>query len=214
MLLMVEKGIRGGRCHAIYTYAKENNKYLKNYDTNKESLYILYLDANSFYGWAMSKNCLQMVLNGKKNMLKINDFIKSYHEDSDKGYILEVDIDFLEEPLNLHIDFPFLAERMKIDKYNKLVCNLYDKIQYVVHKRALKEALNHGLILKKVHRVIEINQEAWLKEYIDINTELRIDAKNDFERDFFRLMNSTVFGKTMENIMKHRDIKLVTTDKS
>ena len=69
-----------------------------------------------------------MVLNGKKNMLKINDFIRSYHEDSDKGYILEVDIDFLEEPLNLHNDFPFLAERMKIDKYNKLVCNLYDKI--------------------------------------------------------------------------------------
>ena len=214
MLLMVEKGIRGGRCHAIYRYAKENNKYLKNYDKNKESLYILYLDANSFYGWAMPKKLSVDGFKWKKNMLKINDFIKSYHEDSDKGYILEVDIDFLEEPLNLHIDFPFLAERMKIDKYNKLVCNLYDKIQYVVHKRALKEALNHGLILKKVHRVIEINQEAWLKEYIDINTELRIDAKNDFERDFFRLMNSTVFGKTMENIMKHRDIKLVTTDKS
>ena len=103
---------------------------------------------------------------------------------------------------------------MKIDKCNKLVCSLYDKIKYVVYKRALKEALNHGLILKKVHTVIEINQEACLKEYIDINTELRIDAKNDFERDFFRLMNSTVFGKTMENIMKHRDIKLVTTDKS
>ena len=103
---------------------------------------------------------------------------------------------------------------MKIDRCNRLVCNLYDKIKYVVHKRALKEALNHGLILKKVHRVIEINQEAWLKEYIDINTELRIAAKNDFKKDFFRLMNSTVFGKTMENIMKHRDIKLVTTDKS
>ena len=108
---------------------------------------------------------------------------------------------------------PFLPERMKIDKTQKLVCNLHDKKKYVVHISILKQALNHVLKLKKVHRVIEFNQEAWLKKYIDMNTELRKKASNDFEKDFFKLMNNAVFGKTMENVRKHSDIKLVKTDK-
>ena len=102
---------------------------------------------------------------------------------------------------------------MKINKCSKLVCNRYDKNNYVVHITSLKQALDHGLMLKKVHRVIQFNQEAWLKEYIDMNTELGKQAKNDFEKDFFKLMNNSVFGKTVENVRKHRDIKLVTTDK-
>ena len=113
----------------------------------------------------------------------------------------------------LHSDLPFLSERMKIDKCNKLVCNLLHKKKYVTHINSLKQELNHGLKLKKIHRIIEFNQEAWLKTYIDMNTELRKAAKNDFEKDLFKLMNNSVFGKTMENIRKHRDIKLVTTDK-
>ena len=102
---------------------------------------------------------------------------------------------------------------MNIDKCKKLVCNLLNKKKYVVHINSLKQGLNHGLKLKKIHRIIEFNQKAWLKPYIDMNTELRKVTDNDFEKDFSKLMNNTVFGKTIENIRKHRDIKLVTTDK-
>ena len=150
----------------------------------------------------------------EKNTLKFNEeFIKNYDEDSDKGYIFEVDVEYPKNLHDLHSDLPFLPERMKISKCNKLVYNLYDKNNYVVHIRSLKQALNHGLILKKVHRVIQFNQKAWLKEYTVMNTELRKQANNDFEKDFFKLMNNSVFGKTMENVRKHKDIKLVTTYK-
>ena len=145
---------------------------------------------------------------------EINEkFVKSYDKkNSDKGYIIEVDANYPSKFHKLHSDMPFLPERMKIDKTQKLVCNLHDKKKYVVHISILTQALNHGLKLKKVHRVIEFNQEAWLKKHIDMNTELRKKASNDFEKDFFKLMSNAVFGKTMENVRKHRDIKLVKTD--
>ena len=114
---------------------------------------------------------------------------------------------------DIFLNLPFLPKRMKIDKCKKLVCNLRNKKKCVVHIRSLKQPLNHGLTLKKVHRIIEFNQEACLKPYIDMNTELRKIAKNDFEKDFFKLMNNAVFRKTMENVRKYRDIKSVTTDK-
>ena len=124
-----------------------------------------------------------------------------------------MDVKYPKRLHELHSDLPFLSERMEVNKCKKLVCNLNNKKKYVVHINALKQALNHGLKLKKIHRVIEFNQEAWLKPYIDMNTELRKAAKNDFGKDLFKLMNNSVFGKTMENIRKHRDIKLVTTNK-
>ena len=140
-------------------------------------------------------------------MLQFNeDFIKKNDECSDKGYFFEVDLEYPKNLHDLQSYLPFLPERMKINKCSKLVYNLYDKNNYVVHIRSLKLALNHGLILKKFHRVIQFNQEAWLKEYIDMNTELRKQAKNDFEKGFFKLMNNSVFGKTMENVRKQRDI--------
>ena len=136
-----------------------------------------------------------------KDLAKIDeDFIQNYDENSDKGYILEVNVEYLKSLHDLHSDLPFLPEKMKIDKCKKLVYNLYDKKSYVVHIRSLKQALNH-----RVYRVIQYNQEAWLKPYIDMNTELRKQAKNDFEKDFFKLMNNSVFGKTMENVRKHRE---------
>ena len=141
------------------------------------------------------------------------EFIKNYNENDKKGYILEVDVKYPKRLHKLHSDLPFLSERMEINKCKKLVCNLSNKKKYVTHINSLKQALNNGLKLKKIHRVIEFNKKEWLKPYIDMNTELRKAAKNDFEKDLFKLMNNSVFGKTMENIRKHREIKLVTTDK-
>ena len=97
---------------------------------------------------------------------------------------------------------------MKINKCNKLVCNLYDKKNYVTHIRNLKQALNHGLIFKEVHRVIQFNQETQLKSYIDMNTKFRKETKNDFEKDFFKLKNNAVFEKILVNVRKHRDLSL------
>ena len=206
MILMIEKGIRGGICQATYGYAKANNKYMKNYDKNIESLYIEYLDANNLYGWAMSQ---KLPVNGfewvkQKKLSKFNeDFIKNYDENSNKGYFLEVDIDYLKELFNLHKDLPLPPERKKVEKK---LCSIEDKKKYVTHIRALKQALNHRLKLKKVHRIIQFKQKAWLKIYIDMNTELRKNAKNEFEKNFFKLMNNSVFGKTMENVRNPRDI--------
>ena len=200
MLLMVEEGIRGGICHSIHRYAKANNKCMKHYNNNEESSYIQYLDANNLYGWVMSK---KLPVNGFKwiDNNEINEnFIKNYDENNDKGYIFEVDVKY---PKRLH-DLSFLSKRTEINKCKKLVCNLHNKKKYVAHINTLKQALNHGLKLKKIDRVIEFNQEAWLKPYIDMNTELRKLAKNNFEKDLFKLMNNSVFGKTMENVRKHR----------
>ena len=211
---MVQKGIRGGICQAIHRYAKSNNKYMKNYDKNIESSYLMYLDANNLYGWAMSQ---KLPVNGFKwenDLSRFNEnFIKNYNENSDVGYFLEVDIEYPKQLWSSHKDLPFLPERKKLEKVEKLVCSIEDKEKYVIHIRALKQAPHYGLILKRVHRVIQFNQEAWLKPYIDMNTKLRKEAKNEFEKYFFKLMNNAVFGKTMENVRKHRDIRFVTTDK-
>ena len=149
MLLIVEKGIRDGICHSIHRYAKANKKYMKNYNKDMESSYLEYFYANNFYGWVIS---LKVSVNGFKLVEEASkfkeDFIKNYDEDSNKGYFLEVDVEYPKNLCSLHSDLPFLPERNKVVKCNKLVCNVHDKKNYVVHIRALKQALNHGLNLK------------------------------------------------------------------
>ena len=126
---------------------------------------------------------------------------------------MEVDVEYPKELHENHNELPFLAERMKIGREEKLVPNLKDKKGYVVHIKALDQALKRGLKLKKLHRVIEFQQSRWIKAYIILNTRLRTAAKNEFEKDFFKLMNNSVFGKMVENIRNHKDMKLVISDK-
>ena len=125
-------------------------------------------------------------------------FLQNYDDDSNKGYILEVDVSYLKRLQKMHSYLLFQLERIKIDKFKKLVCNMYDKKTYVVHIKALKLVLDYGLILEKVHRVIELIKETCPS--IDMKINLRTKAKNDFEKDFFKLMNDLVFRKTTENV--------------
>ena len=130
----------------------------------------------------------------------------------DVGYLLVVDIEYPKTLRMLRSDLPFLPEKIKINKYSKLICNVTDKRNYSIHIVALKQALNHGLKLIRVHSVISFTKEAWLKPYIDLNTELRKNAKNEFEKDFYKLKINSIYGKTAQNDRKHRNIKLVTTE--
>ena len=162
MLLMVEKGTRDGICQAIRRYALANNKYMENYDKDIISSYLLYLDANNLYGWAMSQ---KLLVNGfkwveKSRLSRFNKiFTKNYDENSDKGYFHEVDVDYPKKLFNLHKDLPFLPERKKVNKVEILICNIEDKEEYAIHIKVLKQALNHGLVLTKVHRVIQFNKK-------------------------------------------------------
>ena len=181
------------------------------YDPNKESSYLQYLDADNLYGWAMSQPLPATKFKwvdikpsqGEAAQAQISALAAS----KIKGYLLEVDVKYPTDLHDSHNDLAFVCDKMKINKVEKLVPNLRDKKNYVIHIRALDQALRHGLVLERIHRAIEFNQTDWMKPYIDFNTKLRTAATNDFEKDFFKLMNNSVFGKTMQNI---RNIKLVT----
>ena len=164
MLLMFKHGIRGSITQAIQRYAKANNKYMgKQYDPEEESSFLQYLDTNKLYGWAMSQ---PIPTCGFKWVTP-----DEIAEHSDKGYLLEVDVKYPRELHDLHNDLPFMCEKMEINKVKKLVPNLYDKKNYVNHVRVLNQAFKHGLILKRVHRMIEFDQSVWLKPYINFNTQ-------------------------------------------
>ena len=229
--------MRGGVSYIANRYSKANNKYMKEYDEKAPSKYIMYLDANNLYGWAVSQylptSNFRWMTDKEINKLDLG----KYKADGKKGLMLEVDLEYPQELHNLHNDYPpslqrrqkypmvfngmlskyckKIAEKYKISigQVNKLIPTLRDKEEYVLHYRNLQLYLDLGLKIKKVHRVLELDQSPWLKQYIDFNTEKRKHVKNSFEKDFFKLMNNSVFGKNMENLRKRVDVKLVTTDK-
>ena len=231
MFQFIEKGMRGGISYIANRYGKANNKYMKNHDEKAPTKYIMYLDANNLYGWAMS----QYLPTGNFKWLSQNQIEKTnlgkYTENSKKGLILEVDLEYPQELHDLHNDYPLGPEQIKVakdmlsdyckkipDKFNissglvhKLIPTLNDKEKYILHYRNLQSYLSLGLKVKKIHRVLQFDQSPWLKQYIDFNTQKRTHAKNSFEKDFFKLMNNSVFGKTMENIRKRVDVRLVTS---
>ena len=228
MQLLIEKGMRGGISTITHRYAQANNKYMKNYDPQKESSHIIYSDANNLYGCAM----IQKLPTGDFRWLPSPEYINldSYDENSDKGLILEVDLEYPKELHDLHNDYPLAPEKItvgeemlsdycqriqkregiKVGQMEKLIPNLRDKEKYVLHYRNLQLYLSLGLKLKKIHRALEFSQSNWLAKYIDFNTQKRAKAKNAFEKDFFKLANNAVFGKTMENKRKRCNIQLVT----
>ena len=203
MLLMVEKGIRGGVSMISNRYGKANNKYMDDkFNPSEPSKYLTYLDANNLYGAAMS---MKLPTHGFKWMNK-------YELNNWENYscILEVDLEYPKELHDLHNDYPLAPERIMCEnKVEKLIHNLRDKEKYVIHHKNLKQYLDLGLELTCIHRGIEFEESEWLKPYIDMDTKLRTKANNNFEKEFFKLMNNSVFGKTMENIRNRVNIKLV-----
>ena len=231
MFQFIEKGMRGGTSYISNRYGEANNKYMKTYNEKAPSKYIMYLDANNLYGWAMS----QYLPTGNFKWLSQKQIEKTnlgeYTENSKKGLILEVDLEYPQELHDLHNDYPLGPEKVKVakdmlsdyckkiaDKFNissglvhKLIPTLNDKEKHILHYRNQQLYLSLGLKLKKIHRVLQFDQSPWLKQYIDFNTQKRTHAKNSFEKDFFKLMNNSVFGKTMENNRKRVDVRLVTS---
>ena len=179
MLLMFEEGRRVIVSQAIHKYGTANNKYMKSYNKSVISSCLQYLDANNLYGWAGFKKLPIGEFKWINPNTYSSDKIKNYDDNSNAGAILKVDVEYLQDFHNLHRDLAFLCDRNILDKTRKLVTTLENKKEYVIHISALKQALNHKLILKKIHKVIQFKQRAWMKPYIDKNTKLRSESKND-----------------------------------
>ena len=218
--LFIEKG-----------YAKANNKYMSDYDPEKPSTFISYLDKNNLYGWSMSDYLPYEEFEWLKNADKFD--VNSINEKSDTGYFLEVGLKYSDELHEFHNDYPLAAQKLAVtndmlskyckqiaDKYDikvgdvkKLIPNLGNKTKYVLHYRNLQLYLFLRIKLTKIHRVLKFKQSNWMKKYIDFKTEKRKNATNNFEKDFFKLMIISVYGKTMENLRKRINVRLVCNAK-
>ncbi|XP_071652823.1 uncharacterized protein [Temnothorax longispinosus] len=170
----------------------------------------MYLDVNNLYGWAMCEPLPHTEFQWVDDAESLD--VMSVTLDSAIGYILEVDLAYPRELHDAHADLPFCPMRDKPPekRCDKLLATLCDKLRYVLHYRNLQQCVKHGLRVTKIHHALRFAQSPWLRGYIELNTELRTRASNDFEREMYKLMNNAVFGKTMENVQDHVDVRLVT----
>ena len=226
--LFIEKGMRGGISMVSKRHARANNPAVEGYDPEKPNSHILYLDANNLYGWAMSQPLPTGGFRWVEDCDGLVGTIQDQPADGPEGFIVEVDLEYPQELHDEHNAYPLAPERMVAQKkwmseyqhgllgagvvsaeVEKLVPNLRDKNHYVLHYRNFQLYLGLGMKLKKIHRALRFEQSPWMEPYIRMNTELRKQATSAFEKDLYKLMNNSVFGKTMENLRKRVDVKLV-----
>ena len=197
MHLFFAEGICRGVSTITNRYAKANHKYMESYDPEKESVHIQYQDANNLYGYAMSQS--RPVGNFQwLDGHEINTYTE--HPEWIRSCTLEVDLEYLRELHDLHNDYPLAPETVTVNDTKKVIPNLGNRKRYVLHYKSLQQYLKYGMKLTRIHRGIKYTESMFLKKYIANNTESRMVAKNEFEKDFFKLMNNSVFGKTMENV--------------
>ena len=230
--LFIESGIRGGVATISCRHAESNNPYNDNYDSNNASNYIIYLDANNLYGYSMIQ---YLPVGGFRwlSVLEQNTFVlENIGDDSDDGYILEVDLSYPNKIHDDHNDFPLAPESMEIkydmlSKYQiqllelleikhsnskKLIPNLLCKNNYIVHYRNLKLYISLGMEITKIHKILTFRQSPWMQKYIQFNTEKRRICENEFERDFFKLLNNSIYGKSLQNQRKQVNIQLINNE--
>lgn len=214
MVLFVRQGIRGVMSQCSGRYAKANNSYRgENFNPNEEVIYLMYYYVNNLYAYGMGEalpyDDFQRV---DSFVIKTNPYFFNVPDDNEYGYLLEVSVKYLQTLHSKHNEFTLLPEHRSLpgSKETKLMATLYDKNNYIIHYRALKQASKCGLVLKKVHRAICFRQKAWLKPYIDYNSKRRMNAQNDFEKHLFKLFNNAIYGKMLENPLKRVIVKLVS----
>lgn len=225
MYLFVEDAIRGGMSVITKRHATANNPYLTTYNPNLPSKYLLYTDANNLYGDGMCRPLPTGGFKWEDPTAFTPASIQTLQDEADRGYIFQVDLDYPSNLHDLHNDLPlcplpqtapFLspyAEQLKLSTYKpqqKLLATLSPRVKYTTHYRNLKLYLEQGMVLTKIHKVLSFNQSRWLQPYILSNTEKRAKAKNAFEKDFYKLKNNAVYGKTLENVRGHMNYRIIT----
>ncbi|XP_022182827.1 uncharacterized protein LOC111042507 [Myzus persicae] len=214
MLLFFEKSIRGGICQSTKRYAKANIPNIKglNYNSNEPITWITYLDCVNLYGKSM---LTELPFKDFKWVDDLNIDVTKIADDSEVGYILEVDIEYPKHLHKTHNDFPFLpfSGCPPNSKVKKLLTTLSSKKNYIIHYKNLKQAIENGIIVTKIHRAISFSQSKWMASYIELCTNMRVEAKNEFEKNFWKLLINSVFGKCMENVRSRTAIELVSSEK-
>lgn len=219
MFEFVRNGIRGGIVQCIKKKSVANHEDLESYNKNEPIREIIYIDCNNLYGKSLSSHLPTggfEWINDKElgdDLEKTLKFVKTVEDNADVGYLLEIDISYSNTPEchQFFSDYPILAEKKKspIGKHVKLICDLTEKKNYIISYQMLKRALQLGLLVTKIHRILKFNQSNFMEQYVSFNTKKRTEATNSYAKDYYKLMVNSVFGKTLENQIKFREFRIV-----